>query len=90
MAGEKAAHRGEAVTRADAFLKLTTEHLDASYRLAQAIVHDPAACTQTADDPTPEPTARATATEAPDPLARVTIDGLFVVGADGRRIAVRC
>lgn len=42
MAGGEAAQRGEPVTRSAAFLRLTTQHLDASYRLARAIVHEPA------------------------------------------------
>jgi RNA polymerase sigma-70 factor (ECF subfamily) len=39
MAG---ASRTEPETRASAFHRLTSQHLDASYRLARAIVHDPA------------------------------------------------
>ena len=42
MAGGEAPPRGEPVTRASAFLQLTTQHLDSSYRLARAIVHEPA------------------------------------------------
>lgn len=34
--------RGLPVTRADAFRSLAERHLDASYRLARAILHDPA------------------------------------------------
>lgn len=48
------------------------------------------ACTQPVADSTPRPSVRAPATEAPDPLSRETVDGLFVIGSDGRRIAVRC
>ena len=40
--GGEAPPRGEPVTRASAFLRLTTQHLDSSYRLARAIVHEPA------------------------------------------------
>lgn len=35
------ASRSEPETRASAFHRLTSQHLDASYRLARAIVHDP-------------------------------------------------
>ena len=35
------ASRTEPETRASAFHRLTSQHLDASYRLARAIVHDP-------------------------------------------------
>jgi RNA polymerase sigma-70 factor (ECF subfamily) len=42
MHGGTAAPRSEPETRASAFHRLTSQHLDASYRLARAIVHDPA------------------------------------------------
>lgn len=42
MAGGTAAPRTGPETRASAFHRLTSQHLDASYRLARAIVHDPA------------------------------------------------
>lgn len=42
MAGGTAAPRTGLETRASAFHRLTSQHLDASYRLARAIVHDPA------------------------------------------------
>ena len=42
MAGGEAPPRGEPVTLVSAFLQLTTPHPDSSYRLARAIVHEPA------------------------------------------------
>jgi hypothetical protein len=42
MAGGTAARRTEPETRTSAFHRLTSQHLDANYRLARAILHDPA------------------------------------------------
>lgn len=42
MAGGAHAARSESETRASAFHRLMSQHLDASYRLARAIVHEPA------------------------------------------------